>query len=139
MDFDNLTPVAEQNTERITDYWPGKAADRKEGMTVVGEYVGSITFDEGTEDETTLYKLKKGDQIFGVQGYSPITRAFQDISVGTQVGIRFNGKKKSQKSSYFYNDFEVRISEEAAKTNQVKAVTGGEELPKDQLEDLPFN
>ena len=142
MDFDNLTPVATSG-ERITDYWPGKADDRTEGMTVVGEYVGPITFSEGTDEEATLYKLKKGEKVFGVQGYAPIARAFEGIAVGSQVGIRFNGKKKSPKTGRMYNDFEVRAGGPAQKSTVAPQVESagpieGTKLDIDDL-DIPFN
>ena len=140
MNFDEMTPVSAGAAERITDYWPGRADARTDGMTVVGEYIGSVTFDEGTDDEGTVHKLRKGEQIFGVSGGVVIERAFKDITVGSTVGVRFNGKKRSEKSGRMYNDFEVRVAARPDGVQAAEAVVGQSEMvPKDELETLPFN
>lgn len=139
MNFDDMKPVATATEERITDYWPGRADDRTKGMTVTGEYIGPITFDEGTDDESTLFKLRNGDKIFGVQGTAVIKRAFESISKGDSVGIRFNGKKKSEKSGRFYNDFEIRSTPKDAEVAKAEEALGGEVLSKDEFNDIPFN
>ena len=133
-DFESMTPVTGGSEEsRITTYWPGKAADRKEGMFAAGTYVGSVTFGEGTDDESTRYKLKSQDG-------KEIYRAFADIPVGSFVAIRFNGKKTG-KNGRQYNDFEVRVTDKPP-TQSVEVAPGvsGEPitLAGDEFDDLPL-
>ena len=141
MNFDKMKPVqGSSDTSRITKYWPGKAADRTEGMTAMGEYLGEITFDKGTPDEATLYKLKGADgEVYGISANTVIKNAFDSIEVGSFVGIRFNGKKTSAKSGRQYNDFEVRVGEKPADT---ATSTPPEEAPikltQEELDDVPF-
>lgn len=140
MDFDKMKPVqGSTDTSRITKYWPGKAADRTEGMTAMGEFVGEITFDKGTPDETTLYKLKAVDgEIYGVQANTVIKNAFEKIEVGKFVGIRFNGKKTSAKSGRQYNDFEVRVTESTPSAGTPTVQSEGIKLSQEELDDVPF-
>lgn len=142
-DFESMTPVTGGSEEsRITTYWPGKAADRKEGMFAAGTYVGSVTFGEGTDDESTRYKLRSqdGKEIYGVQDSAVIVRAFADIPVGSFVAIRFNGKKAG-KNGRQYNDFEVRVTDKPP-TQSVEVAPGvsGEPitLAGDEFDDLPL-
>lgn len=139
MNFEDLQPVS-TTADRITEYWPGKADQRKEGMTVTGKLLGKFVFSEGQEDESTVYKIRNGETVYGVQGYAPIARVLETVPVGSVVGIRFNGKKKSPKTNYMYNDFEVRVSPATEKEeNTAKAVLGVEELKLEDFEDVPFN
>lgn len=130
-EFEKGAPVNVSNGERITRYWPAKAEERKEGDTVVGKYVGSVTFKAGTPDEATLYKLVEGDEVIGVNASAVIRDAFETMPVNTRVGVRYNGKKMG-KNGRQYNSFEVRILADTATT---KSPEPSQEI---DLTDIPF-
>ena len=131
-EFEKGTPVTTAGDgERISQSWPAKAAERKEGDTVVGVYVGDITFGKGTEDEATYYKLLENGAVIGVRASAIIRDAFETMPKGTRVGVRYNGKK-SGKNGRQYNSFEVRILAEPA------AFKSPEPSQEIDLTDIPF-
>lgn len=135
MNFDDLKPVSAPGAQaRIDFYWPGPSADRKEGMTITGEYLERVVFKEGTPQESTVFKVRTKDgRVAGVDGAAAIKRSFANIDPGMYVGIRFNGKKRSNKG-IFYNDFEVRFAPPEMATEKAKEILGGGEEIKLDLD-----
>nr|DAN97545.1 MAG TPA: hypothetical protein [Caudoviricetes sp.] len=128
MNFDDMKPVTAGSNDRIDFYWPGPSDQRKEGMTITGEYLEKFTFNEGKPTESTVYKIRTKDgRIAGVDDMATIKRGFENIEKGTYVGIRFNGKKRNPKTGREYNDAEVRFVPQEMLTEKAKEVIGGGE------------
>lgn len=135
--FDNMTSIANSEgvSDRITKYWPPKVAERKEGEIIGGKYIGSVTFGEGN-DQTTYYKLKNGNEVYGVRESAVIARAFAGINQGEVVAVRYNGTKRN-KAGREYNDFDVRIAPAANEAPQA-AVPVEEKAEPIDLSSIPF-
>lgn len=138
--FDGMKQVTNENggsSDRITTYWPPRRDERKEGDIVAGRYIGAVTFSKGQADETTYYKLRNEDEIYGVRESAVIKRAFSSIDEGTVVAVRYNGVQRG-KNGRNYNDFDVRIIDDA-KTPEPKEEP--KEEPKHEeidLSSIPF-
>ena len=73
MNFDDMKPVTAGTNDRIDFYWPGPSDQRKEGMTITGEYLEKFTFNEGKPTESTVYKIRTKDgRIAGVDDMATI-------------------------------------------------------------------
>lgn len=97
------------SASRITEYYPKKSSERKEGDSVVGKYTGKRTYKNPDGTDSVLYILESDGKVIGVNSSASIARSMEQIVEGSLVKIVFNGKKKSQKSGRMYNDFSVYI------------------------------
>ena len=78
----------------VDSYWPGRAADRTEGMFVTGVFQNqqSVNRPDGSEDSLWVLKSEDGKTI-GVNGAAGLNRAMETISEGSLIRITFNVKK----------------------------------------------
>lgn len=99
---------------RISEYFPKKASERKEGDNVVGVYKGTrIVTRPATGAQETLYVLEgEGGKLIGVNESPVIKTKMSQVAEGMTIKIQFEGKK-SGKSGRQYNDFSVWIDEDA--------------------------
>ena len=111
----------------ISSYWPKKAAERKVGDEITGVYKTKMERVNPDGSKSILYVLQTSDGNVGVNGNSAmILRAMEEIPEGSTVKIIFQGKQRSQKTGREYNNFEVFVDD------------GGDESPKDDLDNLDF-
>lgn len=112
-----------QSGSNIKQYWPKKAAERKQGDSIEGYYRGSIErpgFSGGTD---VLYLIETKEGMAGVNSNASIARKIEQVPEGTLVKIIFNGKQRNPKTGREYNDFSVLMDD--ANTAQ-PAPTDGE-------------
>lgn len=122
----------------LDSYWPGKAADRTEGMFVTGTYLRKKDQrrPDGTEDHVWVLKGEDGKTI-GVNSAAGLDRAMETITEGSLVRITFLGKKMS-KSGRQFNDFQVDVAETAEAKEEDKTVDAQEEITENNLDTIPF-
>lgn len=116
----------------MDSYWPGKAADRTEGMFVVGTFKQkrNTTRPDGSEDHLWVLQGEDGKSI-GVNSAAGLDRAMETITEGSLVRITFLGKKMGKNGRQF-NDFQVDVAEtadEATKPDDGQKPLDPAELP----------
>lgn len=100
-----------QSGSNIKQYWPKKAAERKQGDSIEGYYRGSIErpgFSGGTD---ILYLIETKDGMAGVNSNASIARKIEQVPESTLVKIIFNGKQRNPKTGREYNDFSVLMDD----------------------------
>lgn len=114
----------------MAKYWPGKSADRTEGMEVVGVYkeTREVTRPDGTKD--TLHVLESKEGLIGVNGHFSIDDALAQVAPGRTVRITFLGKSLNPKTHRNVNKFRVDVAA------NVEAETKGAEAVN--VAELPF-
>lgn len=119
----------------MDSYWPGKAADRTEGMSVTGTLMEKrqTTRPDGTDDHLWVLKDEEGKSI-GVNSAAGLDRAMDTITNGSLVRITFLGKKMGKNGRQF-NDFQVDVAETAG--DNAGGDTAAEDKPVN-LEEIPF-
>ena len=95
---------------KMDAYWPGKAADRTEGMSVEGTYVEKVPVRRPDGEESHLWVLEDGEKRIGVNSAAGLDRAMETISPKSLVRITFLGKKMGKNGRQF-NDFQVDVAE----------------------------
>lgn len=123
----------------MDSYWPGKAADRTEGMFTTGTYLRKKEQrrPDGTEDHVWVLKGEDGKTI-GVNSAAGLDRAMETITEGSMVRITFLGKKTNPKSGRQFNDFQVDVAETAEAKKKDETVDAQEEITNDNLDTIPF-
>lgn len=115
------------NSSSNVTYWPKKAAERKVGDAVVGEYIGKKEARRPDGTTSILYMLKNGEETIGVNSSATIATAMSQIPEGSTVKIVYEGKQRSSKTGREYNNFKVFLDD------------GGEDDSKDvDLSSLDF-
>ena len=114
-------------------YWPGKAADRTEGMSVTGTYVRKhdTRRPDGSDDHVWVLKDEEGKMV-GVNSAAGLNRAMETITEGSLIRITFLGKKMGNNGRQF-NDFQVDVAETADADNAKE-----DDNKQVNLEDIPF-
>lgn len=99
---------------RISEYFPKKASERKEGDNVVGVYKGTrLVRRPSSNEQETLYVLEgEGGKLIGVNESPVIKTKMAQVAEGMTIKIQFEGKKTG-KTGRQYNDFSVWIDEDA--------------------------
>lgn len=105
--------------DRIAEYFPKKASERKAGDNVVGIYKGTrMVSRPNTGEQEPLYILEgEGGKLIGVNNSPVIATKFSQIATGMTVKVQFEGKKTG-KSGRQYNDFSVWIDEDSKSSEE---------------------
>lgn len=121
----------------LDSYWPGKAADRTEGMFITGTFQRKKEQrrPDGSEDHVWVLKGDDGKTV-GVNSAAGLDRAMETITEGSLVRITFLGKKTNAKSGRQFNDFQVDVAETAEAKQEDKTVDQQEEIT--DPEQIPF-
>lgn len=122
----------------IKAYWPGKANDRKEGMSTEGNLVEKreITRPDGAKDFLWVLKNSNGELV-GVNNAAGLNRAMETITMGSLVRITFLGKKMGNKGRQF-NDFQVDVAETAEASDTASEDTASKKSEDIDLTGIPF-
>ena len=98
---------------KMDQYWPGKAADRKEGMFVEGTYEKKqpTRRPDGTEDHLYVLRTEDGKSV-GVNSAAGLDRAMEQVQTGSLIRITFLGKQMGSNGRQF-NNFQVDVAETA--------------------------
>ena len=59
-------------------------------------------------NNSNIYDIEVGDEVIGVWGTSILDRKMEEVEVGEEVRIIYNGKKISDKTKRQYKDFTVQ-------------------------------
>ena len=105
----------------LDSYWPGKASERKEGMSTSGVFEGTrdITRPDGTQDKLYILRGEKGESV-GVNNSAGIERAMEMIPEKSLVRITYLGKKVNPKTGRSFNDFQVDVADDSSSSDETE-------------------
>lgn len=100
--------------ENESGSWKKVVVSPKWDFQEVGDKIEGVLMEKGTggEHNTPTYILENKEGTHTVYGNDIIHTRLQNKEIGTRLLIEFLGKKKSTKSKYHYNDFDVSIWQE---------------------------
>ena len=105
---------------KFAEYFPKKAAERKDGDFVIGVYKGtkSVKRPDGRDD--IIYVLEGEKGLIGVNTSPVLATKMEQVSEGMTIKVVYEGKERSAKSGREYNNFSVWIDEEEGEEKQTK-------------------
>jgi len=93
--------------------------ERKEGASVEGVYARkrTVTTENG---ESRLYTIeKKGGKEIDLWGTKMLDDFFTNMVIGTDVQIKYIGKKKTAKGGKTYHDYELGYNKDTAPAKDI--------------------
>ena len=97
--------------ERMSEYFPKKSNERKQGDYVIGVYQGSRIVKRPDGNEDKIFVLKGENGLIGINNSAVINTKFSQIAEGMKVKVQYEGKARG-KSGHEYNNFSVWIDED---------------------------
>lgn len=132
--------------DRMDYYWPGKVADRKEGMNVIGRYkeTRNVPNQSGGTQKLHVVKDQEG-KLVGVNGSYVLDESFETIPVDSVVRVTYLGQEYNAKSQHKLNRFQVDVAdgspqdgEPAETVTEAKEKEAKEEKKSITIDEIPF-